>query len=387
MKLLGMGRSEADDLFGGQIEMTDMQEDLRKAKEEIISVGRQLHDKGLLVRTWGNISSRIDASHFLITPSGIRYEDLTPDKIVTVDMSNLSFAGKVVPSSEKAVHAACYQERRDIQFIVHTHQVYASCAGALGLHEINAEYGEDEISIPCAPYALPGTQKLAENVRDTIRHYLKADGIIMSNHGTICMGENSRIAVEEAVKMEIAANSFLMERCNTDIRHSICEGYSSHLEGKEIIYSEPDTPERVRRIHKEIYSRRTDVKYIVHNKSEGILLTSRRTVHMKPLLDDFAQLIGTGVNVPLNVHGRDGENLHIQRNVNAVFVLNDGAYCLGKTREDAEAVAIVLDKGCIAQIAATRYGEGHFISWIDCLKMNYHYRNSYAKLADAVSAD
>lgn len=367
--------------------MTDTQEGLLKAKEEIINVGRQLHDKGLLVRTWGNISSRIDESHFLITPSGIRYEDLTPDRIVTVNIRNLGFEGKVVPSSEKAVHAVCYQERKNVQFIVHTHQVYASCAGSLGLHEISAEYGEDEISIPCSPYALPGTQKLAENVRDTIRHHLKADGIIMSNHGTICMGENSQMAVEEAVKMEIAANSFLMERCNTDIRHSICEGYSSHLEGKEIIYSEPDTPERIKRIHKEIYSRRQDVKYIVHNKSEGIMLTSRRTVHMKPLLDDFAQLIGTGVNVPLNVHGRDGENLHIQKNVNAVFVLNDGAYCLGKTKDDAEAVAIVLDKGCIAQIAATRYGEGHFLSWIDCLKMNYHYRNAYEKLADAIPAD
>lgn len=367
--------------------MTDTQENLLKAKEEIISVGRQLHDKGLLVRTWGNISSRIDESHFLITPSGIRYEDLTPERIVTVNMQDLSFEGKTVPSSEKAVHAVCYQERKNVQFIVHTHQVYASCAGALGLHEISAEYGEDDICIPCAAYALPGTQKLAENVRDTIRHHMGADGIIMSNHGTICMGESSEMAVEEAVKMEIAANSFLMERCNTDIRHSICEGYSSHLEGKEIIYSEPDTPERIRRIHKEIYSRRQDIKYIMHNKSEGILLTSRRTVHMKPLLDDFAQLIGTGVNVPLNVHGRDGENLHIRKNVNAVFVLNDGAYCLGKTRDDAEAVAIVLDKGCIAQIAATRYGEGHFLSWIDCLKMNYHYRNAYAKLADAVSAD
>ena len=117
MKLLGMGRSEADDLFGGQIEMTDMQEDLLKAKEEIISVGRQLHDKGLLVRTWGNISSRIDESHFLITPSGIRYEDLTPERIVTVNMQDLSFEGKTVPSSEKAVHAVCYQERKNVQFI------------------------------------------------------------------------------------------------------------------------------------------------------------------------------------------------------------------------------------------------------------------------------
>ena len=355
---------------------------MRAEKEEIISVGRQLHDKGLLVRTWGNISSRIDETHFLITPSGIRYEDLTPEMIVCVNMEDLSYEGNILPSSEKLVHAACYQQRRDARFIVHTHQVYASCAGALGLHEINTEYEEDDICIPCAPYALPGTQKLAEHVRETLQRYKQSDGLIMSNHGTVCLGRNSMEAIGEAVKLEIAANNFLMDRCNTDIRHGVSEGYGSRMSDGVIIYDVEDTPDRVKRIHEEIYAKRPDVSCIVHNRSEAVMLTSRRTVHMKPLLDDFAQLIGTSVTVPLNVHGHDGDRLHIRKDVNVVFNLNDGAYCLGKSRDDAEAVAIVLDKGCIAQIAATRYGEAHFLSWMDCLKMNRHYRNSYSKLAE-----
>jgi L-fuculose-phosphate aldolase len=102
---------------------------------------------------------------------------------------------------------------------------------------------------------------------------------------------------------------------------------------------------------------------------------------MKPLLDDFAQLIGTGVRIPLNHHGHDGRRIIVKKNINAVFALDDGAFCLGETRDDAEAAALVLDKACIAQIAASRYGSANFLSYRDCHKMNRHYRNSYSKLA------
>ena len=69
-------------------------EELLGAKEHIIEVSRELHDIGLLVRTWGNISCRIDADHFLITPSGIKYEDLTPEMIVAVNINDLSYESK-----------------------------------------------------------------------------------------------------------------------------------------------------------------------------------------------------------------------------------------------------------------------------------------------------
>ena len=110
--------------------------ELLDVKERIITVSRQLKDMGLLVRTWGNISCRVDSDHFLITPSGIRYEDLTPDMIVKVNINDLSYEGEYLPSSESKVHAAAYKVREDAGFIVHTHQVFASCAGTLGLKKI-----------------------------------------------------------------------------------------------------------------------------------------------------------------------------------------------------------------------------------------------------------
>ncbi len=355
------------------------QSELLEEKKHIISVSRELHEIGLLVRTWGNISSRVDKDHFLITPSGIRYEDLTPEMIVIVNINDLSYEGDYIPSSESKVHAAAYKVRKDADFIVHTHQVFASCAGTLGLKKVFSYFEDEDVTIPVAPYALPGTEKLAENVAHTLKKYKDANGIIMANHGTLCLGADSRDAVFEAEMMESACNNFLVDVCKMDMTHGVEEGYSSHLEDGAIIYDNSDTPERVKRIHEMIYAKRKDAKFIIHNKSEAVVMVSRRANHMRPLLDDFAQLIGTSVKIPNN----EDEIYHnIKKNVNVVFSPNDGAYCVGSSFDDAEAVAIVLDKGCIAYVAVMRNGEGHYLSPFECIKMNRHYRKTYSKLAD-----
>ena len=179
--------------------------------------------------------------------------------------------------------------------------------------------------------------------------------------------------------METACNNFLMDICKTDMPHGVLAGYNSHLEDGRIVYEHADTPERVKFVHEHIYAKRPDVSYIIHNKSEAVMTVSRRANHMRPLLDDFAQLIGTGVKIPAN---HDDVVHNISKNVNVVFVPGDGAYCLGPNEDDAMAVAIVLDKGCIAYTAVMRHGEGHYLSSLDCIKMNRHYRKSYSKLAD-----
>lgn len=353
--------------------------ELLEERQHIIQVSRELHEVGLLVRTWGNISSRVDDDHFLITPSGIKYEDLTPEMIVLVKLSDLSYEGEYLPSSELKVHAAAYKVRHDADFIIHTHQVYASCAGTLGVKKVFSYFEDEDVTIPVAAYALPGTEKLAENVARTLKKYKDANGIIMANHGTLCLGRNSREAFFEAEMMETACNNFLVDVCKMDVTHGVEAGYNSHLENGEIVYDIKDTPERVKLIHQQIYAKRPDVTYIIHNKSEAVMMVSRRANHMKPLLDDFAQLIGVSVKIPDN----EAEIYHnIKKNVNVVFSQNDGAYCLGSNYDDAEAVAIVLDKGCIAYFAVMRNGEGHYLSYMECLKMNRYYRKSYSKLAE-----
>ncbi len=348
-------------------------------KDEIIRVSRELFEIGLLVRTWGNVSCRVDKDHFLITPSGIKYEDLTPEMIVLVNISDLSYEGDYLPSSESRVHAIAYKTRSDAAFIIHTHQVYASCAGTLGHKKIFTYFDDEDIVIPVSAYALPGTERLADSVRHTLKKYGNVNGIIMSNHGTLCLGRDSGEAMFEAEMMETACENFLIDVCKIDMPHGVEVGFNSHLENGVIIYDHKDTPERVRTIPQQIYEKRPDVNYIIHNKSEAAMMVSRRANHMRPLLDDFAQLIGTGVKIPSN----EGEiRNNIKKNVNVVFAPNDGAYCLGSNEDDAQAVAVVLDKGCIAYMAVMRNGEGHYLSLFECMKMNRHYRTNYSKLAD-----
>lgn len=358
---------------------------LLEARKNIISVSRELHEVGLLVRTWGNISARVDEDHFLVTPSGIRYEDLIPEMISLVKISDLSYEGSYKPSSEFKVHAACYKARPECGFIVHTHQVFASCAGTLGLKKIFTYLDDDDVVIPVAPYALPGTDKLAQSVAGRVRKYPDQNSFIMANHGTVCLGANSDDAVYEAKMLEAACLNFLADVCKTEMNHGVESGFDSHLdEDGNIVYDIKDTPERVKIIHEHIYAKRKDVRYIVHNRSEAVTTVSRRANHMRPLLDDFAQLIGYSVKIPNNAD----EVLHnIKKNVNVVFAPGDGAYCLGGSESDATAVAIVLDKGCIAYTAVMRHGEGHYLSLFECMKMNRHYRKSYSKLADLKTYD
>ena len=147
------------------------QNELLDAKKHIIRISRDLHEIGLLVRTWGNISCRVDDEHMLITPSGIRYEDLTPEMIVQVNINDFSYEGDYKPSSELKVHAAAYRIRKDCGFIVHTHQVFATCAGTLGIKKVFSYFDDEDVTIPVAPYAMPGTDKLAENVSRTLKKY------------------------------------------------------------------------------------------------------------------------------------------------------------------------------------------------------------------------
>lgn len=81
----------------------------QQAKEEVILAGNELAARGLVARTWGNVSCRIDENNFAITPSGIAYERLTPENIVVVDVHTLEHKGDVKPSSEKGIHAAAYR--------------------------------------------------------------------------------------------------------------------------------------------------------------------------------------------------------------------------------------------------------------------------------------
>lgn len=362
---------------------------LLRQKNAVIRMSRMLSDRGLLVRTFGNVSRRSDKDHFIITPSGIRYEDLTTKRIVRVNLKKLTYRGKIRPSSEMAVHAAIYQMREDAGFIIHTHQPYASCVSVLGDREIELPHemipgGEDTIThLPVAPYARPGSKELAEHVADTIERFPDCKGVILENHGVVCWGRNERVTRARAESVEILCYTYLADVCHTAIQYGVQERFSSErLQGAEILYADPQTPERVKRFHRMIYAARPDVNSIVHAASEAEIIVSERFTELRPLFDDFAQIAGYGIRIPGNARENTGEGvLDIRKQSNVVFHPGDGAFCLGKTREDALSCAKIVDKACIAQIALTRLGKGHYLPLSHCKKVNRIYKKDYERLA------
>ena len=365
-----------------------------RQKNAVIRIARMLHERGLMVRTWGNVSRRSDRDHFIVTPSGFSYHDMTPENIVRVHLKKLTYRGKIKPSSEMAMHAAIYQMRPDAGFVIHTHQPYASCVSVLGEEEIRMTHDlgfndmEDVVTfLPVASYAAPNTRELAEHVADAIERNPDCAGVILENHGVVCWGKNERQARARAESIEILCYTYLADMCHTALQYGVYERFSSVRVGGVISFDDPGTPERVKRIHRLIYAGRPDAGCILHAASEAEVIVSKRYTEMKPLFDDFAQIIGSMVRIPGNARETTGgEVFDIRKDVNVVFSPGDGAFCLGKDRYEAECAAKILNKACIAQIALTRLGKGHYLPYMHCRKIHKDYIRNYSVLVEKYSS-
>ncbi len=171
----------------------------KELRLDIILASLESLRKKLIARTWGNVSARLDDEHFLITPSGLDYTSMKSDDLVIVNLADLSYdKSQRKPSSEKRIHSAAYKYYKDVNFVIHTHQPYASAICAEGKNVTL----DDGTILPCAGYGLPGTKKLAENVENCFRQYPNARCFLMEKHGAIIMGKDKEETIYRAVKLE-----------------------------------------------------------------------------------------------------------------------------------------------------------------------------------------
>ena len=89
-----------------------------EARKLVVEAGRRLLERGLVARTWGNISARVSDTHFIITPSGMAYDTMTEDHLVLVDGRDGSYQGERKPSSERGIHADAYRLRPAVNFVI-----------------------------------------------------------------------------------------------------------------------------------------------------------------------------------------------------------------------------------------------------------------------------
>jgi len=184
-------------------------ENIDPIKQQILEGGQRLLKEGLVARTWGNISIRVDETHMLITPSGRPYEELTPDDIVLVNYHTSAFEGSVKPSSEKELHCEIYRTRKEIHAVIHTHQMNASTVAAAHrevppiLDDMTQIIGP---TVRVAEYALPSTKKITKK---TVKALKGRNAALMANHGAVCVGRDLDEAFVVCQVLEKACKAFI----------------------------------------------------------------------------------------------------------------------------------------------------------------------------------
>lgn len=166
---------------------------IEEAKKLIIKAGLELCEKKLIARTWGNISARISDTEFVITPSGIPYDKVNNDNLVVIKIEDCSWSGDVKPSGEKKVHAAIYKACPEVNFILHTHQNYATAVSV---------DGKDKDFAPVAKYGLPSTKKLVKNIEKAVLSHKDSNVVLMERHGALIYSDNYENAFKYALKLE-----------------------------------------------------------------------------------------------------------------------------------------------------------------------------------------
>ncbi len=177
-------------------------------RQELFELHQQLWDAGLVVWSGGNISQRVDGG-FLIKPSGLLYEQLTPESMVHCDLHGNVLAGEYAPSSDTAAHAYVYQNMPDVGGVVHTHSNYASGFAAAEqpipcvLTAIADEFGGD---IPLGPFAIIGDDSIGRGIVETLSGH-RSKAVLMRQHGVFTIGADARAALKAAIMCEDAAKS------------------------------------------------------------------------------------------------------------------------------------------------------------------------------------
>lgn len=163
----------------------------RECREEIVEIGRLMHQKSWVAANDGNISVRLAPDRVLCTPTGISKGRMTPDDLIVVDGQGRKIEGSGERTSEIALHLTIYEMRSDVFGIVHAHPPVATGFATAGRALNLALLPEVVVGLGCVPladYGLPGTCRLTEPMKPYIPKY---DAILMMNHGAVCYGENA----------------------------------------------------------------------------------------------------------------------------------------------------------------------------------------------------
>lgn len=195
--------------------VSDVRTTIGALRREVCSLHAELTRYQLVVWTAGNVSARVPGQDLLvIKPSGVSYDDLTPENMVVCDLEGRVVDGEHAPSSDTEAQAYVYRHLPEVGGVVHTHSTYATawaaraepvpCVLTMGADEFGGE-------IPVGPFAVIGDDSIGRGIVETLRDS-RSPAVLMQNHGVFAVGPTARAAVKAAVMCEDVARTVHVAR-------------------------------------------------------------------------------------------------------------------------------------------------------------------------------
>ena len=343
-------------------------------RREIIDTGIELLEEKLVARTWGNISARIDADNYLITPSGLDYTSMREEDIVSVNIKTGEYTGIIRPSGEKGVHSAAYEVFDDVNFVVHTHQTYATAVSLAGFDLLEATAGlpagsesfetsagstagsesfditEEEIEklggIALAEYGLPGTKEITNACKSAL--LTGAHTVLMIHHGVLVLGKDK----EEAMKRVKLLESICERNVKRVIKDNTLNNYLKALD---------TCPED-----------NSSYRYCEVLTDKALIALSNSETEIFSQLDDVSQMIGTKIVTV------DSLDKALKLSDNAVLIKGVGALIKAENKDDLEALKVLMNKMAIVKLYTKAKNVKAEISIEESDFMHYDYVNRYS---------
>lgn len=343
-------------------------------RREIIDTGIGLLEEKLVARTWGNISARIDADNYLITPSGLDYTSMREEDIVSVNIKTGEYTGINRPSGEKGVHSAAYEVFDDVNFVVHTHQTYATAVSLAGFDSLEATAGsptgsesfetsagstagselfditEEEIEklggIALAEYGLPGTKEITNACKSAL--LTGAHTVLMIHHGVLVLGKDK----EEAMK-------------RVKLLESICERNVKRVIKDNTLNNYPKASDTCPEDN-------SSYRYCEVLTDKALIALSNSETEIFSQLDDVSQMIGTKIVTV------DSLDKALKLNDNAVLIKGVGALIKAENKDDLEALKVLMNKMAIVKLYTKAKNVKAEISIEESDFMHYDYVNRYS---------
>jgi L-ribulose-5-phosphate 4-epimerase len=195
--------------------LADVAAAIATLRREVSELHAQLTRYRLVVWTAGNVSARVPGHDLLvIKPSGVDYDDLTPENMVVCDLQGRVVEGEHAPSSDTDAQAYVYREMPHVGGVVHTHSTYATAWAARGEPvPCVLTMGADEFGgeIPVGPFAIIGDDSIGRGIVETLRGS-RSPAVLMQNHGVFTIGSSAKAAVKAAVMCEDVARTVHISR-------------------------------------------------------------------------------------------------------------------------------------------------------------------------------